>query len=78
MTVSGASSQIETPCPQAIIDLVKRFGDHHDTYTQSEYNETQVRREFIDPFFKSLGWDIDNEQGHAEDEIAIVEEATKR
>jgi len=24
-----------------------------------------VRREFIDPFFKALGWDIDNERGYA-------------
>lgn len=27
---------------------------------------TQVRREFIDPFFKCLGWDIDNTQSFAE------------
>jgi hypothetical protein len=27
-------------------------------------NETQVRREFLDPLFKALGWDIDNQQGY--------------
>lgn len=27
------------------------------------YNETQVRREFVDPFFKALGLDIDKKQG---------------
>jgi predicted type IV restriction endonuclease len=25
--------------------------------------ETPVRREFIDPLFMALGWDIDNRQG---------------
>jgi len=41
--------------------LVSRFDDHRDAYLSGQYNETQVRREFIDPFFKLLGWDIDNE-----------------
>lgn len=39
-----------------------------------QYNETQVRREFIDPFFKELGWDIDNEQGYAEAYKDVVHE----
>jgi predicted type IV restriction endonuclease len=36
----------------------------------------KLRREFIDPFFKALGWDVDNEQGYAktDDEICILEE----
>ena len=52
--------------PQAIRDLVDRFKLHEQAYKRSSYNETQVRREFVDPFFKALGWDIDNEQGYAE------------
>lgn len=39
-----------------------------------QYNETQVRREFIDPFLKELGWDIDNEQGYAEAYKDVVHE----
>jgi predicted type IV restriction endonuclease len=38
------------------------------------YNETQVRREFLDPFFKALGWDIDNEQGYAEGYKDVIHE----
>lgn len=49
------------PAPKIICDLVERFRLHKDAYQASSYNETQVRREFIDPFFKALGWDIDNE-----------------
>lgn len=52
--------------PQVILDLVARFEQQFDAYQSGQYNETQVRREFLDPFFKALGWDIDNEQGFAE------------
>ena len=35
--------------------------------------------EFLDPFFKALGWDINNEQGYAEAYKDVVrEDAIKR
>jgi len=37
-------------------------------------NQTQLRREFLDPFFKALGGDIDNEQGYAEAYKAVIHE----
>ena len=40
----------------------------------SGYNETQVRREFIDPLFEELGWDIANRQGHAEPYKDVIHE----
>ncbi len=52
--------------PKEILEPVERFERNPDAYRSGHYNETQVRREFLDPFFKALGWDIDNEQGHAE------------
>ena len=52
----------------AVLDLIERFDRNLDDYRSGRYNETQVRLEFIDPFFKALGWDIYNEQGHAEAE----------
>lgn len=54
------------PTPQVISALVDRFEEHVDTYKSGSYNETQLRRDFLDPFFKALGWDVDNEQGWAE------------
>ncbi|MBW8002532.1 MAG: N-6 DNA methylase [Planctomycetes bacterium] len=51
--------------PKRVIQLVETFDRNIDAYKTQGYNETQVRREFIDPFFKALGWDIDNEQGNA-------------
>ena len=54
------------PAPQIIFDLVSRFSQHIETYKSGSYNETHLRRDFLDPFFKALGWDVDNEQGYAE------------
>ena len=66
--------------PKEIRDLVKRFNDNLDVYLSGEYNGTQLRREFLDPFFAALGWDVENKQGFAEaykndDEIKAVERA---
>jgi len=52
--------------PDALIALVERFGDNRDAYRSARYNETQARREFIDPLFGLLGWDIDNSSGAPE------------
>jgi type I restriction-modification system DNA methylase subunit len=57
-----------------ISDLVTRFEEQIDSYRNSNYNETQTRRDFIDPFFKALGWDIDNEQGSAEAYREVIHE----
>ena len=60
--------------PKEIMDLVERFESNLASYKSGHYNETQVRREFVDPFFKALGWDIDNEQGFAEAYKDVIHE----
>jgi len=57
-----------------IFELVERFGDQIESYKKTDYNETQTRRDFIDPFFKALGWDIDNEEGYAESYREVIHE----
>ena len=57
-----------------IKQLVDRFNEQLPYYKKADYNETQTRREFIDPFFKALGWDIDNEQGLAEAYKDVIHE----
>ena len=64
--------------PQEIVELVERFEDNLAAYTSGNYNEAQLRREFIDPFFKALGWDIDNTAGHAEAYKDVIHEDTIR
>jgi predicted type IV restriction endonuclease len=62
------------PAPPEIIGLVERFQENLASYTSGTYNETQLRREFIDPFFKTLGWDIDNTAGNAEAYKDVIHE----
>ncbi|HOC93625.1 MAG TPA: Eco57I restriction-modification methylase domain-containing protein [bacterium] len=46
-------------------ELVERFKQNIDTYKSASYNETELRVEFINPFWKALGWDVDNKAGYA-------------
>jgi predicted type IV restriction endonuclease len=62
------------PAPQMILELVERFERNLDAYKSGSYNETQVRREFIDPFFEALGWDVNNREGNAEAYKDVIHE----
>ena len=53
------------PAPAIIHDLVRRFEDSRELYQSGKYNEAQLRVEFLNPFFKALGWDVDNERNYA-------------
>ncbi len=59
---------------KTIADLVQRFETHGDAYRSPGYNETQLRREFIDPFFEALGWDVANRAGYAEAYKDVIHE----
>jgi type I restriction-modification system DNA methylase subunit len=60
--------------PKEIHRLVAQFEQNLDSYKSGRYNETQLRQEFLDPFFKALGWDMDNTQGHAEAYKDVIHE----
>ncbi len=60
--------------PDAITQLMDRFDQHLDDYKSGRYNETQVRREFIDPFFAALGWDVANQRGAPETYKDVIHE----
>jgi hypothetical protein len=60
--------------PKEILRLIDQFEQNLDSYKAGQYNETQLRREFLDPFFKALGWDVDNTQGLAEAYKDVVHE----
>lgn len=67
-----------TGIPAEMLELIKRFEDNRGAYCSGQYNETQLRREFIDPFFKTLGWDVDNKQGYAEAYKDVIHEDAVR
>ena len=62
------------PVPLKIVELVKKFEEHQESYRSGAYNEAQVRQEFINPFFKELGWDIDNQGSLAEAYKDVIHE----
>ncbi len=70
------ASDLATPstAPQIIHELVAKFTEHRDSYNRGDYNETQLRRDFLDPFFKAMGWDIDNQKGYAEKFREVIHE----
>ncbi len=43
--------------------LVDRFEREHPHFTSPDYNEAMVRADFLDPFFRALGWDVGNAKG---------------
>ncbi len=53
------------PAPEVIHRLVEQFKQNKKTYKSDAYNEAQLRQEFLNPFFKALGWDVTNEKGFA-------------
>ena len=54
--------------------LVEHFSDNEQYYKSSKYKEDELRQEFINPFFKALGWDMDNEQGFAPQYREVIHE----
>ena len=63
-----------TEAPKQILDLVERFDTHTESYKSASYNEAQLRQEFLNPFFESLGWDVTNKKGYAEAYKDVIHE----
>ena len=62
------------PAPPRLLELVARFRDQRDDYQRGHYNETQLRRDFLDPLFALLGWDMNKRAGYAESFSEVVHE----
>ncbi|RKY06221.1 MAG: restriction endonuclease subunit M, partial [Planctomycetota bacterium] len=62
------------PIPKQVLDLINTFARNIDAYKTGRYNETQLRREFIDPFFTALGWDVDYTVGYAQAYKDVIHE----
>jgi hypothetical protein len=61
-------------CPDSIKRLIERFDQQRDQVRSPDYNETQLRIDFVNPLFAALGWDIDNRLGNAEQYREVVHE----
>jgi type I restriction-modification system DNA methylase subunit len=61
---------------QQLQNLIRKFEADKEHYLSKAYSEAQARIDFITPFFKALGWDVENEAGlpHGQRDV-IVERA---
>ena len=59
---------------QEVKKQIATFRDNLSQYTQINYKEAQARKEFIDKFFLALGWDVNNDQGLAEQYKEVINE----
>ncbi|HEY3777778.1 MAG TPA: N-6 DNA methylase [Rhizomicrobium sp.] len=59
-------------------ELITRFRDNQSEYRSPPYKEFRLRKEFVDPLFECLGWDMANKGGYSEAYKDVVhEEALK-
>jgi SAM-dependent methyltransferase len=66
------------PAPASVLKLCETFADHRPHYRSGSYNEAQLRKEFLDPFFAALGWDMDNKAGLAPQYRDVIHEDALR
>jgi predicted type IV restriction endonuclease len=64
------------PVPKEVLELIARFREHREAYRSPGYKEADLRVEFLEPFFKAMGWDVDNTKGYAEAYKEVVHEAS--
>jgi hypothetical protein len=62
--------------PDNIRQLVEHFEEQREAYHKGNYTETQLRADFLNPFFEALGWDVLNHKGHAEKYREVILEAS--
>src|SRR6266496_47575 len=60
--------------PYLILELIDRYDRNRAAYRSNQYNEAQLRVEFLNPFFEALGWDVNNKQGYAEAYKDVINE----
>ena len=50
--------------PDNLYQLVEKFERDQSQFQQPDYNEAQLREQFVNPFFRALGWDLGEEVLH--------------
>lgn len=64
--------------PKKIAELINIFKESSAVFTHPDYNETRLRTDFINPFFKELGWAVDFDQSEIDrDREVILEDSVQ-
>ncbi len=59
----------------ALRELVSKYKAHEKEYLRPDYNETQLRSDYLDRFFEIIGWDVNNAEGLPQHLRQVVQEA---
>ena len=73
---SFARSIPETKNKTRVAELVSQYASHIKEYKSQTYNETEVRVDYVNPFFEILGWDMNNNAGLPQHLREVTHEAT--
>lgn len=60
----------------AVEFLVDHYSRNFRQYQLQNYNETELRVDFVNPFFEALGWDVLNKAGLPQHMREVTHEAT--
>lgn len=60
--------------PAAVGALVEKFRAQEAWYRSPDYNEAQLRQDFLNPFLEALGWDLQNREQLAENQREVIYE----
>ena len=74
MSAPKQSGERPIPCPPEVLTLVEHFERNRDDYRSGQYNEAQLRQQFLNPLFEALGWDMANRAGYAEAYKEVIHE----
>ena len=55
-----------------IADLVQNFRAHIKAYKSKDTKEAEIRQQFIDPFWRALGWDVGDTRGVGPSEAEVI------
>lgn len=65
VTTSGTPNTIATleSFQAELSRLAIKFEEEFAAVTDPSYSEARLRQDYLDPFFRALGWDLENRQG---------------
>lgn len=68
--------EMMTALATQVAELVHIYSDNYQQFQRVTYNETQVRVDFVNRFFRLLGWDVDNVRGLPQHLREVTHEAS--
>ena len=71
---SYVNSDLKNQSYDLLKNLIHNFKSNYSQYTNKNYNETETRRDFLDPFFEAFGWDVANRAGKSQTYRDVIHE----